>query len=270
MSERDVTLAMGDDLELITLYLNEQLEPEQMDAVRRRLNEDQEFYNLAEPLMFAWAIPRHVERHPRPAGELEKHWDEFTKRAGFVHQKKRAKVRRLWMIGIVVVALGLSSFLMREQIQSAYRDWRDYDPMVATDSAWIPLRENMQIRPERGARMRVAKELKNGAQFVKLDAGQAHFRVQLKDSTVISPDRTPVVVRTRATNVYSGYGDFTVTVRGDTTDVQDLPPARPRYVGFMPFPSMTMVRASDYAEPVRVQSGERVRLIVGQPLQRMP
>jgi hypothetical protein len=269
MSETDVTM-FSDDLELITRYLNNQLTPEQRADVERRLSTDQAFYEYVEPMLFAWTVAQHEVKKPRPEGELEAMWDKFTKEAGFVHQKKRARVRRLWMIAIALAAVGLSVFFTRERIQAAYLDWRDYVPMVPTDSAWIPLRENMQIRAEPGARMRVAKELKNGAQFVKLDAGQAHFRVQLKDSTVISPDMTPVVVRTRATNVYSGYGDFTVTVRGDTTDVQDLPPARPRYVGFMPFPSMTMVRASDYAEPVRVQSGERVRLIVGQPLQRIP
>lgn len=267
MSEHDA-LMLGDDLELITRYLNNQLSPEQRADVERRLSTDQAFYEYVEPMLFAWTVAQQEVRKPRPEGELEGMWDEFTKRAGFVHQKKRAKTRRLWILGIVVTIIGLTGFLTRGRIQSAYRDWRDYAPVPA-DTGWVPLRSHIHVRLEPGARMRATKELVRGAQHVKLD-GTAHFRVQLTDTTTITPATTPVVLLTRAGTVVSGYGDFTVSVRGDTTDIEDTPPERPRYIGFMPFPSMTMVGTSEYADPVRIQSAERVRLIRGQPLQRMP
>src|SRR5687768_10197589 len=91
MSESNLpAVAPMDDLELVIRYLNQQLEPEIAEQVRVRLENDPEFYNLAEPLLFAWRIPRHVDRHPRPPGELEEMWDRFTRRAGFVHQRQRA------------------------------------------------------------------------------------------------------------------------------------------------------------------------------------
>ena len=266
MADRDAMM-LSDDLELITRYLNDQLPQDQRADVERRLATDQAFYEYVEPMLFAWTVAREEPVRPRPEGELEEMWDEFTKRAGFVHQKKRAKVRRLWMLAIVLVAIGLSGFLARGRIQDAYRDWRDYAP-VAADTGWAPLRSHIQVRLEQGARMRATKELVRGTQRVKLE-GTAHFRVQLTDTTSMFPATTPVVLLTRAGNVVSGYGDFTITVRGDTTEVEEHHPVRPRYIGFMPFPSMTMV-GTEYADPVRIQSGERVRLVRGQPLQRMP
>jgi hypothetical protein len=214
------------------------------------------------------SVAREEEKKPRPEGELEEMWDEFTKRAGFVHQKKRTKARRLWMLAILLAVASLSGFLTRGRIQSAYRDWRDYAPVTARTD-WVRLRSHIEVRLEPGARMRATKELVRGSQRVKLE-GTAHFRVQLTDTTNLSPATTPVVLLTRSGDVVSGYGEFTVSVRGDTTDIEEIPPARPRYIGFMPFPSLTMVRAGDHADPVRIQSGERVRLVRNQPLQRMP
>lgn len=269
MSDRDdVTLAVNDDLALIVRYLNRELDSGMAEQVAKRLDEDPAFYSLAEPLLYAWSVPPRLERKPRPAGELEREWDKFTKKAGFRYQRRKARRFRLWMLAIILAVSGISGFLYRGRIQSAYRDWRDYAP-VTGHTGWVRLRDHMQVRLEPDARLRAAKELQNDAQFVKLEAGRAHFRVELTDSTTMTPDMTPVVVRTRAGHVFSGYGDFTVTVRGDTTDVRDNPSERTRYIGFMPFPSMTMVRDNEYTEPVRVQSGELVRLIRGQSLQRM-
>ena len=268
MSDRN-DMMLSDDLERITLYLNGRLSDDERAEVERRLESDKAFHELVEPMLFAWAINDESDRKPVASDELEELWDEFTRRAGFVHQKKRAKTRRLWIIGIVLAAIAIGGFLSRERIQSAYRDWRDYAP-VGADTGWVPLRDHIQVRVEPGARARAAIELRNNAQFLRIGAGTAHFRVQLTDTTRINPATTPVVIETRAGNVFSGYGDFTVTVRGDTTEVEDHPPQRPRYIGFMPFPSMTMVRAGTFDEPVRVTSAERIRLIRGQPLQRMP
>ncbi len=72
-----------DDLEQITSFLNGQLDPECAEAVRRRLEEDASFRDWASPLLLTWSVPRHLERHPRPEGELERDWNEFVRRTGF-------------------------------------------------------------------------------------------------------------------------------------------------------------------------------------------
>lgn len=73
------------ELKLITEYLNGHLPADQADEVERMLREDPVFYERVEPLLFAWSIPRHVERHPRPPGELEEMWKQFCWRAGIPH-----------------------------------------------------------------------------------------------------------------------------------------------------------------------------------------
>lgn len=75
-------LAEGADLQLMTEYLNGHLDAERGEEVRRRLEEDAAFRELAEPLILLWSIPTHLERHPRPAGEAERAWEEFKRRVG--------------------------------------------------------------------------------------------------------------------------------------------------------------------------------------------
>ena len=38
------------------------------------------------PLILAWSVSPHLERKPRPAGELERDWAEFVRRTGFPHR----------------------------------------------------------------------------------------------------------------------------------------------------------------------------------------
>src|SRR6266704_907210 len=47
-------MIVNDDVELLTRYLNEQLDPERVAIVRRRLEEDPAFLNWAAPLLLAW------------------------------------------------------------------------------------------------------------------------------------------------------------------------------------------------------------------------
>lgn len=269
MSEQNLA-PMMDDMELISLYINEQLPEEQMEQVRERLNTDEEFRYLAEPMMFASALLRQQMSRPRPPGELEKHWNTFTKRAGFEHQKQRARARHWWIVGIVLAAVGITGLLARDRVWSAYRDWRDFAPVIVAAGEWLPLRDNIEVRLEAGTTLRAAKELQRDVQHMKLDRGTAHFRVQLTDTTNIMPATRPVVIDAGGSQVFSGYGDFTVTTSGDTTLVEEHEPVSPRYIGFMPFPSMTLVRTNDYSDPMRIQSGWRVRLIRGSTPERVP
>ncbi len=72
-----------DDVELIVTYLQGRLPDERAAAVKRRLKEDPAFLEFAAPLLLTWSVPKHIERKPRPEGELERDWAEFVKRTGF-------------------------------------------------------------------------------------------------------------------------------------------------------------------------------------------
>jgi hypothetical protein len=74
-----------DEIELIIDYLNGHLDPERHEAVRKRLDEDEAFRIFAAPLLLTWSVPKHIERHPLPEGELERDWTEFKRRVGIEH-----------------------------------------------------------------------------------------------------------------------------------------------------------------------------------------
>jgi hypothetical protein len=160
---------------------------------------------------------------------------------------------------------------MRGRIQDAYRDWRDYAPVSTDPTDWISLQPNIQVLMQRQTRMRAAKALLRQAQHVKLAGGTVRVRVEFADTTDLTvPSTIPLVVHTPAGVVFSSYGHSSVTVNGDTTIVEAHAPGRERYVGFMPFPSMTMVRSNDETDPVRVQQDTRIRLIRGFNPERIP
>jgi hypothetical protein len=255
MSEHNLAPAM-DDMELISLYINEQLPEEQMEQLRERLATDEQFRYLAEPMMFATAILRQQMTKPRPAGELEKHWDEFTKRAGFEHQKKRTKTRRLWMLSILLAVVALSGVLARGRIQGAYSDWRDYAP-VPSDTGWIRLRDNIEVRLQDGARLRNAKTLRPNSQKARL-AGSARFRVTMGDAAV------PVMVETRGGVLMLALGEATVHARGDTTLIEIHHP-----VSMFSYPPLAAITPEMNAAPTPLKGGDRYRLVTGKSPERI-
>lgn len=250
-----------DDIELVTRFLNHRLEPEAAEQVRQRLENDPEFYNLAEPLLFAWSIPRHVDRHPRPPGELEEMWDEFTRRAGFVHQRQRARRRRLWLLAIVTLAIGVSAFVMRGPLTHAYRDYRDFE-RVPADTGWITMRDSSQVRLAPGARLSSSRRLVNGVHRVRLQ-GSARFRVFPGDTSGPVPMLSPLSVETRGGVAFSGMGEFTVTTRGDTTDVEVHRPSRQRYLGFLALPTTVLVKTNAEDSPTSLGETQAARLVRG-------
>lgn len=268
MSERDglpATTPM-DDLELVTRYLNQQLEPERAEQVRVRLENDPEFYNLAEPLLFAWSVPRHVERHPRPPGELEEMWNRFTKRAGFAHQRRKARRRRLWLLMILACAIGIAAFVMRGRLARAYRDFRDLET-VRADTGWITLRDSNQVRLAPGARLRSSRRIEKGVHHVRLE-GSARFRVYAADTAGLVPRMQPLAVETRGGIAFTGMGEFTVTTRGDTTDVEVHRPSRRRFLGFMALPTTVLVGINADATPISLGETQAARLIRGGRVER--
>jgi len=134
------------DLELLTSFLNRQLDPERDAQVRDRLEHDAAFKEFAIPLLVAWSVPPHWKRQPRPAGEAERMWDRFTKEAGFVHQRRAARKRKLWMLGIVLFVVALSSFAFRGAIRDRYVALTKFRPVADSgremrlhDSAFVTL-----------------------------------------------------------------------------------------------------------------------------------
>jgi hypothetical protein len=263
MSEHDglpTTMPM-DDLELLTRYLNQQLDAERAEQVRVRLESDPEFYNLAEPLLFAWSVPRHLERHPRPPGELEEMWERFTKRAGFAHQRRKARRRRLWLLLILAFAIGIPAFLVRGQLARAYRDFRDFET-VRRDTGWITMRDSNQVRLAPGARLRSSKRIEEGVHLVRLE-GSARFRVFSADTSGPVPMLQPLAVETRGGIAFTGMGEFTVTTRGDTTDVEVHRPSRRRFIGLMALPTAVLVATRVHENPVSIGETQAARLIRG-------
>lgn len=262
MSDRTLATAPPmDDLELVTRYLNQQLDPGTAEQVRLRLENDPEFYYLAEPMLFAWSVPRHIERHPRPEGELEEMWERFTRRAGFMHQRQRSRRRRLWLLAIVAVAIGASAFVLRGQLTRAYRDFRDFE-RVPADTGWITLRDSSQVRLAPDARLWSSKRMINDVHRLRLQ-GTARFRVFPGDTSGLVPAISPVMVETRAGEAFTGRAEFTVTTRGDTTEVEVHHPSRRRYVGFVALPTTVLVRTNAEQNPISLGETQVARLVRG-------
>lgn len=266
----EAALKEGADIRLIVEYLNKQLEPDQMEAVCRRLEEDPAFAELAEPLIVVWKIPRHIVRHPRPAGETERAWDELTKRLGFTHQKRKARRRRLWLLGIAFLVVGALAFVARAPLLNWYRIQRDF-VAVPHDTAWIPLgpsEDSIFVRQEADVSVRVSREAIGGARHAILE-GTAHFRVRALDAKTPEPRAADVVVRTRAGLVTSAEGDFTVTARGDTTDVEVHRPSVRRFMYIVPIPTGVVIRRDPTADLLFLRERDRGRLVRNRPPERL-
>jgi len=256
-----------DDLELITSYLNKRLDPERVAQVARRLEEDPEFRELAAPMLLVWRLPTHLERHPRPPGELERDWDRFTREAGFVHQRRKARRRRLWIFAISALVLGLSSFVLRGRIAATYADLR-YFETVPADTGWITLPNGSEVRLAKGARLRASRRLEEGVQYVKLN-GEARFKVVPRDTNELGGGIQPFGVNTRAGRAFTGRGEFTVTTRGDTTEVEVHHPSTRFFMGFFALPTSVLVSTDVESDPISIGEGRRARLVKGQRSQRL-
>ena len=44
--------------------------------------------------LITWSVPPHLEREPRPIGELERDWDEFARRVGIGRYRRTPASRR--------------------------------------------------------------------------------------------------------------------------------------------------------------------------------
>lgn len=251
-----------DDLELITSFLNGQLDPDRVEQVRQRLEDDPEFRDLAAPMLLTWSVPPHHERHPRPAGEIERHWDEFTRRAGFAHQKRKAHRRRLRLLGLAIIVLGIAGAFVQAPLREWYSLKRDF-AVVPYRAGWISLGDSVFVQPDPDASLRVAREPVNDVRHVLL-SGSARFRILATDSATLEPRRDGILVRTRGGVVQAGESEFTVSARADTTDVELLRPNARRFIYFIPMPTAIYVRRDTASDPVELIELDRARLIRGE------
>jgi len=261
--QRPVDPMENPDLDLITDYLIGELDEAHVAEVRRRLEHDAAFRDFAAPILVAWSVPPRWQRKPMPRAELEKHWDDFTKRAGFEYQRRRTRRRRLWMLTAVVATLGASAIVFRDRIRERYEDHRFYDdvPRVA---GWITLRDGSQVLLSPGAHLRSAKVPGDGGLHrVKLE-GAARFRVTPPDTShALLPEIQPFEVQTRAASVLSARGEFSVSARGDTTDVEVHVPEKRVFLGFLPLRTQVLIMNDRTANPLTLNEGERGRGIRG-------
>lgn len=264
----DVTRAEleNPDLDLITDYVAGELDPAQVEAVILRLERDEAFRKFAAPILVAWNIAPHWQRHPMSRSEIEAGWDEFTRRAGFVHQRRRTRRRRMWLLSLLLLAVAVPALLYSREIRSAWRDWRDFET-VRADTGWITLRDSSQVRLAPGALLRSSKRIEKGVHRVRL-AGTARFRVVPPDDSGAVPMMQPIVVETRGGTVFSPMGEFTVTTRGDTTDVEVHRPSRRRFFGFIAVPTTVLVSTNTDQNPTSLGETQAARLIRGARVER--
>lgn len=255
---------MSGNVELLIQFLNHQLDPDREAQVRKRLEEDPEFLEFAAPLLLAWSVPDHWERQPNPPGDAERDWDRFTKAAGFVHQRRKTRRRRLWMFAIVAAVVGLSGFLLRGKVRAEITDRRDYE-QVAYDTAWIRLRDGSEVQMSPGARLRAFKRYTGEGMRVRL-VGAARFRSEPPDTSNTGiPELQVLVVDTRSGYVMTASGEFSVATRGDTTEVEVHRPRKRQFVGIIALPTHVLLSDGSNRNPFRLNETERARLVRGTP-----
>jgi hypothetical protein len=268
-------LAEDADIELITEYLNEHLDPERMEQVRQRLDEDPAFRDLAAPLLLTWSIPTHLERHPRPVGELERDWAEFVRRTGFPgtqpprkpHWREHPMWRRirLPLLALLILAVApyvvfaVSALVTRTPLREWYVTRRDF-AVVPQRDGWIPLGDSIEVQFAPGTTLRATREATADARQVLL-SGTARFRVLALDSITPEPRRNGIIVRTRGGVVTAGEAEFTVTARGDTTDVEVHRPSRRRFMWFIALPTELFVKRDPASDPMLLRELDRARLV---------
>ena len=266
----DVAAALNDrDVDLVMDFVVGELSAEGVEQLRARIDRDPAFRRLAENIVAAWQIPL-IADEPVDRAQLMRSWDEFTRRAGFTHQKRRARIRWITMSALVLLAIGVTGFAARSTLSDWYEDRRDFVAVDAAPGQWVTLLDGTQARLDSGATMRARRaKLEKGGYEVKL-TGSGQFRIVPKDTDPMLPAVQPFAVHTSAGVVASMRGDFAVTARGDTTDVHVLPPTSRAKVSYILLPTIVLLEAPHEPNPVLLRDGQRGRLIRTKPTERLP
>lgn len=258
----------GEDMDLVLEFLQKRLDPERMALVQQRLQDDPEFLHMAEPIILAWNIPLAEDLPPVTRAQVERSWDEFTRRAGFIHQRRRARHRLLRMLGIVLLVVGAGAWFSRDAVATWYHDWRDYTSL-APGAMWTTIGTDAEARVTPGGVLRVPRVPPDtGADVVKL-AGVAEFRIARPRLNPMKANIRLFSVATPAAVVSAVWATFDVRTAGDTTYVSVREPeVRERtMLGTLP----TFVHADNrQGEAVIIGENQRGRIVKGQPPEVLP
>ena len=226
----DFDPANAADIELITSYLNGQLDPERAEAVRTRLAEDAAFHYLAAPLLLAWSVPKHVERFPRPEGEWERALADFKRRVGFGEPPPPPpppKPKRRWRRPLLLFVLLIVTYVWSAENQEPTIAGGPYTEIPSIVRGWVSLNDGIEVMVSEGASVRVYEQPLRGMKHVLVE-GAARFRVLAHSPDARALRNQALIVETRAGNVTAGESDFHVLAKADTTYVivRELGPRR--------------------------------------------
>jgi hypothetical protein len=260
-----------EDIQLLTEFLNHQLDAERVALVEQRLREDAAFREWAAPLVLAWSVPADWGREPLPPGELEKQWDRFTKSAGFIHQKRKARRRLLIVVAALAVAAATTLFFARHRIQAAWEDARDYEPVQAINGeARLPNDAVLTLAPGSSLRIQV-RGGRNDVTRVRLH-GDAHVLVLRPPAKGLMPVFRPLIIDAGPASVSTANAELTVATRGDTTVVNVLHRRRldaPTDL-FDQLPDIVVVTSAAYPlRLVQLREGDRALVVGDEPVQKI-
>lgn len=276
------------DIELIVTYLQGRLDPEAAAAVRKRLDEDEHFRYLAEPMLLVWSLPKHLERHPRPEGEWERAFEDFKRRTGFPNRPAewsdpqpsapppsrwhRIRYWRHWKGLRVLILLLVGSFMIGAQLmvnalENPGVEEREFSP-VPFDTGWIALNDGIEVQLSPGASLQVDHRRVRNMKHVLLE-GTARFRVSPLDSTSPVMTYQALLVETRAGSVTAGESDFTISAVADTTLVHVYPIGARRALDPMNLSVRATAQFENETINILLRDHDGARLVVGRDPERI-
>jgi hypothetical protein len=226
MSEHIINLEAelaNPDFALVVDYAEENLDSARMDEVRLRMETDEEFRRFAAPIVAVWTAQPQVQVPVRPREELVKAWDDFTLRAGFVHQRKRLYRRRgLWLLALLITAGAMTTIVTsvtRARAERAAAAERALYKEVGVGGQAITLAPGTAVEVAEGARVRVAQPDAPGSVDTVRVLGSATLRIV--PNTLGHLVRTAAARLTVKTLATVEHSDSLVVIRAlsDTTPV---------------------------------------------------
>lgn len=260
------------DLELITDFLANELDPAQVAEVRRRLEEEPAFRDFAAPIVAAWNVPPRWQREAVDQAEVVSAWDRFTKLARFKHQRRKSR-RRFIIFGSVIMALllvvplAIGVFVLGSLGNLDPMRVAPMVPLVMDSGRVMTLFDGTRVSLEPDARLRALGAATPGNRGQMFLEGSATFYGSVDSTT--DPTRPGLLTVQTHAGIAGAFGAATIRVsaRGDTTDLEVLPlPAgvvgerATRSVGMlMPYRISLTSMNSFFLKP-----GERGRIVKGE------
>ena len=258
------------DLQLITDYLMNALDPDQLAVVQRRLEEDPAFRDFAAPILAYWDAVRQP-LPPRSRSEIEAGWQRIQRRAEVI---KEERTRRRWLwIGatlttlFVALVVAIIAFAKRPVAgvpapQPAMADTSSLYRVIADSGHVMTVANGVKVKLDPGATLRVPRS--NVAGTLTL-AGTATF---------VTPDGDAGNARAMKIETQSAVIDavgevrLTVVARGDTTSVFVSAAPSPSISATPPLVILTAAEKQNRVHGISLKIGEGGRIIRGRnPMQ---